>query len=121
MDVGGTERVRSIRGRRRQPGATGPRRANAESAPPLSRRDVLDYFSRITDSPENAMHDHAYATHADRYVPFKQEGWGIALFIVLLAVAARGLARRTCTRRRTCIRPIVRLRADGVERLTRVK
>jgi hypothetical protein len=33
------------------------------------------------------MHDSA-RPHADRFIPFKQEGWGVALFIVLLAVAS---------------------------------
>lgn len=37
------------------------------------------------------MHD-ASPRSADRYVPFKQEGWGIALFIVFLALTAAGVA-----------------------------
>jgi hypothetical protein len=37
------------------------------------------------------MHDPAHP-HVDRYVPFKQEGWGIALFIVLLAVGSAAFA-----------------------------
>ena len=37
------------------------------------------------------MHDSS-AHHAPRHTPFKQEGWGIALLIVLLAVATAGWA-----------------------------
>ena len=37
------------------------------------------------------MHE-SPAPHADRHIPFKQEGWGIALFVVLLAVASAGFA-----------------------------
>ena len=33
------------------------------------------------------MHD-APVPPAGRYIPFKQEGWGIALFIVLLAIGS---------------------------------
>ena len=32
------------------------------------------------------------APHVDRHIPFKQEGWGIALFIVLLAVGSAAFA-----------------------------
>jgi len=38
------------------------------------------------------MHDNSPAPHVDRYIPFKQEGWGIALIVVLLAVATAGWA-----------------------------
>jgi hypothetical protein len=38
------------------------------------------------------MHDANARPHVDRYVPFKQEGWGIALFIVLLAVGSAAFA-----------------------------
>lgn len=34
------------------------------------------------------MHDPRSPTSAGRHVPFKQEGWGIALFVVLLAVGS---------------------------------
>ena len=34
------------------------------------------------------MHDSSTPAHAGRHVPFKQEGWGIALFICLLALAS---------------------------------
>lgn len=37
------------------------------------------------------MHD-SPAPHVDRHIPFKQEGWGAALFIVLLAAATAGWA-----------------------------
>ncbi|HEV7991722.1 MAG TPA: hypothetical protein VGP25_07860 [Gemmatimonadaceae bacterium] len=37
------------------------------------------------------MHENP-APPAGRYVPFKQEGWGVALFIVLLAAATAGWA-----------------------------
>jgi hypothetical protein len=42
--------------------------------------------------PENSMHDASSNQNAGRYVPFKQEGWGIALFVVLLAAGAAGFA-----------------------------
>ena len=38
------------------------------------------------------MHDSHTRPHVDRHVPFKQEGWGIALFIVLLAVSSAAFA-----------------------------
>jgi len=38
------------------------------------------------------MHDTSNVTQPGRYVPFKQEGWGVALFIVLLAVASAATA-----------------------------
>ncbi|HUQ46058.1 MAG TPA: hypothetical protein VM033_05370 [Gemmatimonadaceae bacterium] len=34
------------------------------------------------------MHDSHTADPAGRHVPFKQEGWGIALFVCLLAVGS---------------------------------
>jgi hypothetical protein len=34
------------------------------------------------------MHDPHISAPAGRYVPFKQEGWGVALFICLLAVGS---------------------------------
>ena len=34
------------------------------------------------------MHDSHTSAHAGRHVLFKQEGWGIALFICLLAVGS---------------------------------
>ncbi|MEO6525352.1 MAG: hypothetical protein ABIP93_01875 [Gemmatimonadaceae bacterium] len=34
------------------------------------------------------MHDAPSNRANGRHVPFKQEGWGIALFVVLLAVAS---------------------------------
>ena len=37
------------------------------------------------------MHD-STRPHVDRYVPFKKEGWGAALFIVLLAVGSAAFA-----------------------------
>ena len=48
------------------------------------------------------MHD-SHAPHVDRYVPFKQEGWGIALFVVLLAVTAAGFA--TYVHKKTYLSP----------------
>jgi hypothetical protein len=33
------------------------------------------------------MHDQRTTTPAPTHVPFKQEGWGVALFVVLLAAA----------------------------------
>ena len=41
--------------------------------------------------------------HVDRYIPFKQEGWGIALFVVLLAVASAGFA--TYVHKKTYLHP----------------
>ena len=38
------------------------------------------------------MHDAPTNHDTGRHVPFKQEGWGIALFVVLLAVATAGWA-----------------------------
>jgi hypothetical protein len=38
------------------------------------------------------MHDAPAGSHVDRHVPFKQEGWGVALFIVLLAVGSAAMA-----------------------------
>ena len=38
------------------------------------------------------MHDSNARAHVDRYIPFKQEGWGIALFIVLLALGSAAFA-----------------------------
>jgi len=37
------------------------------------------------------MHDSS-PPHVDRHIPYKQEGWGVALFIVLLAAASAGFA-----------------------------
>ena len=34
------------------------------------------------------MHDPHIPTAADRHIPFKREGWGIALFVCLLAVGS---------------------------------
>ena len=38
------------------------------------------------------MHDARTGSRADRHVPFKQEGWGAALFIVLLALGSAAMA-----------------------------
>lgn len=38
------------------------------------------------------MHDAPKTQDAGRHIPFKQEGWGVALFVVLLAVATAGWA-----------------------------
>lgn len=29
-------------------------------------------------------------SHAGQHIPFKQEGWGVALFVVMLAAASAG-------------------------------
>ena len=34
------------------------------------------------------MQDHTTNNHEGRHIPFKQEGWGVALFVVFLAVAS---------------------------------
>ena len=49
------------------------------------------------------MHDANVRPHVARYVPFKQEGWGIALFIVLLALASATIA--TIVHKRTYLHP----------------
>jgi hypothetical protein len=58
------------------------------------------------------MHDANVRPHADRFIPFKREGWGIALFIVLLAVASATFA--TLVHQRTYKHPTdVRFQAAG--------
>jgi hypothetical protein len=55
---------------------------------------------------------HSPTPHVDRYVPFKQEGWGVALFIVLLAVACAGFA--TYVHKKTYLHPTdVRFQGAG--------
>ena len=49
------------------------------------------------------MHVPNARPHADRHIPFKQEGWGIALAIVLLAVASAVFA--TTVHKRTYKHP----------------
>ncbi len=34
------------------------------------------------------MQDEPTHSHAGQHIPFKQEGWGVALFVVFLAVAS---------------------------------
>jgi hypothetical protein len=42
---------------------------------------------------ENPMHDpHTTTPYAGKHVPFKKGGWGVALFVVLLAVASAASA-----------------------------
>ena len=38
------------------------------------------------------MHDANVRPHVDRFIPFKREGWGIALFIVALAIGSAAFA-----------------------------
>lgn len=38
------------------------------------------------------MQDHSPNPHEGRHVPFRQEGWGVALFVVFLAVASAATA-----------------------------
>ena len=38
------------------------------------------------------MHDSSIPPHVDRYIPFKREGWGIALAVVALALVTAGWA-----------------------------
>ncbi len=38
------------------------------------------------------MHDPAAAPHVDRHIPFKKGGWGVAAFIVVLAIALASTA-----------------------------
>jgi hypothetical protein len=49
------------------------------------------------------MHAHNARPHVDRHIPFKQEGWGIALAIVLLAAAS--IAFATTVHKRTYKHP----------------
>jgi hypothetical protein len=57
------------------------------------------------------MHDGSPA-RTDRYVPFKQEGWGIALLVVLLAAAF--IAWATYVHKTTYLHPTdTRFRAAG--------
>jgi hypothetical protein len=37
---------------------------------------------------ETTMHDPHTPAHVDRHIPFRQEGWGMALFICALAVGS---------------------------------
>lgn len=61
------------------------------------------------------MHDNA-RPHVDRHVPFRQEGWGVAMFIVLLAVASVVFA--TVVHKRTYLHPTdVRMQAAGDSRI----
>ena len=38
------------------------------------------------------MHDAHDPTPTGRHIPFKQEGWGVALFVVTLALVTAGTA-----------------------------
>lgn len=59
------------------------------------------------------MHD-APTSHPGRYIPFKQEGWGIAIFVCLLALATAAAA--TYVHKRTYLEPTdVRMHAAGTE------
>ena len=58
------------------------------------------------------MHDANARPHVDRFIPFKREGWGIALFIVALAIASAAFA--TVVHKRTYKDPTdVRFQAAG--------
>ena len=58
------------------------------------------------------MHAHNARPHVDRHIPFKQEGWGLALVIVLLAVAS--IAFATTVHKRTYKHPTdVQFQAAG--------
>jgi hypothetical protein len=58
------------------------------------------------------MHDANARPHVDRFIPFKREGWGIALFIVALAVASAAFA--TVVHKRTYKHPTdVQFQAAG--------
>jgi len=57
------------------------------------------------------MHDSS-ATHVDRHIPFKQEGWGIALLVILLAAGFASWA--TYVHKTTYLHPTdVHFRAAG--------
>jgi len=58
------------------------------------------------------MHDAPVTSHAGQRIPFKQEGWGVSLFVVLLAVATA--AGATYVHKTTYKHPTdVRFRAAG--------
>ena len=38
------------------------------------------------------MHDPHDSPNAGRHIPFKQEGWGVAMFVVALALVSAGTA-----------------------------
>ena len=58
------------------------------------------------------MHDANVRPHADRFIPFKREGWGVALFIVALAITSAAFA--TVVHKRTYKDPTdVRFQAAG--------
>ena len=38
------------------------------------------------------MQDDAPTPHAGQHIPFKQEGWGVAAFVVFLAIASAATA-----------------------------
>ena len=55
---------------------------------------------------------HSPTPHVDRHIPFKQEGWGIALLIVLLAALCVGTA--TYIHKKTYLHPTdVRFQGAG--------
>ena len=57
------------------------------------------------------MHD-APTSHPGRHIPFKQEGWGTAIFVCLLALATAAAA--TYVHKRTYLHPTdVRNHAAG--------
>jgi hypothetical protein len=63
------------------------------------------------------MHDPAANQQAPRHIPFKQEGWGTALFVVLLAVATA--AGAYYVHKSTYVPPTdVRFRAIGASAAT---
>jgi hypothetical protein len=58
------------------------------------------------------MHDAPTTPTAGRHIPFKREGWGVALFVCLLAVATAAAA--TYVHKRTYLHPTdVRMHAAG--------
>ena len=58
------------------------------------------------------MHDAPTTPHAGRHIPFKREGWGVALFVCLLALATA--AGAAYVHKRTYLPPTdVRMRAAG--------
>lgn len=59
------------------------------------------------------MHD-APTPHAGRHIPFKREGWGIAAFVCLLALATAASA--AYVHKRTYLHPTdVRMHAAGTQ------
>jgi hypothetical protein len=89
-----------------------PRRRNISAELRPARGHPPRYVSSFHVNLENTMHDRSSDRETVRHVPFKQEGWGIALLVVLLALGAAATA--TLVHKRTYKAPTdVRFQAAG--------